>query len=175
MRVVIADDALLVRRGVVALLRELGHDVVGEAGDAEELAGLAELAPDVIIVDIRMPPSHTTEGLDAAIALRRSRPRQPILVLSQYVEPTYAVRLLSGGATGLGYLLKEKVTDPDQLGDALQRLVAGESVIDPGLVTSMLQMRRVDNPVDQLSGREREVLALMAEDGPTWRSRTGCA
>jgi DNA-binding NarL/FixJ family response regulator len=110
-----------------------------------------------------MPPTHTTEGLDAAIALRQVRPGQPVLVLSAYVEPAYAIRLLSGGAAGLGYLLKDKVTDPDQLVDTLHRLTIGESVIDPELVTSMLQTKRADNPVDQLSAREREVLALMAE------------
>lgn len=163
MRVVIADDAVLLRRGVAALLTELGHQVVGEAGDVEKLMRYLDLAPDVIIVDIRMPPTYTTEGLDAAIAIRHDRPSQPVLVLSQYVESAYAVRLLADDAAGVGYLLKDKVTDPDQLVDAMQRLVAGESVIDAELVTSMLQIRRAANPVDQLSPREREVLALMAE------------
>lgn len=163
MRVVIADDALLLRRGVAALLSELGHQVVGEAGDVEELMGLVDLTPDVIIVDIRMPPTHSTEGLDAAIAIRRARPDQAVLVLSAYVEPAYAMRLLAPGAAGVGYLLKDKVTDPDQLVDALRRLTVGESVIDPALVTSMLRTQRADNPIDQLSVRELEVLALMAE------------
>lgn len=163
MRVVIADDAVLLRRGVAALLTELGHQVVGEAGNVEELMRYLELAPDVVIVDIRMPPTYTTEGLDAAIAIRHDRPSQPVLVLSQYVESAYAVRLLADDAAGVGYLLKDKVTDPDQLVDAMHRLMAGESVIDAELVTSMLQIRRAANPVDQLSAREREVLALMAE------------
>ena len=163
MRVVIADDVLLLRRGVAALLSELGHEVVGEAGDVDELMGLLDLAPDAIIVDIKMPPTHTTEGLDATLALRCDRPRQAVLVLSQYLEPAYAMRLLTAGAAGLGYLLKDRVTDPDQLVDALRRLTAGESVIDPELVTAMLRTQRLDNPVDQLSPRELEVLALMAE------------
>lgn len=163
MRVVIADDAVLLRRGVAALLADLGHEVVAEAGDVEELMAAVDLAPDVLIVDIRMPPTYTTEGLDAAIALRRARPDQAVLVLSAYVETAYAVRLLAEGAAGVGYLLKDKVTDPDQLVDAMRRLVAGESVVDPDLVTSMLQIRRVRSPLEQLSAREVEVLALMAE------------
>ena len=163
MRVVIADDAVLLRRGVAALLADLGHEVVAEAGDVEELMAAVDLAPDVLIVDIRMPPTYTTEGLDAAIALRRARPGQAVLVLSAYVETAYAVRLLAEGAAGVGYLLKDKVTDPDQLVDAMRRLVAGESVVDPDLVTSMLQIRRVRSPLEQLSAREVEVLALMAE------------
>lgn len=163
MRIVIADDAVLLRRGVAALLGGLGHEVVAEAGDVAELMHSVDLAPDVIVVDIRMPPTYTTEGLDAAMAIRRARPNQPVLVLSAYVETAYAMRLLADGAAGVGYLLKDKVTDPDQLVDAMRRLVAGESVVDPDLVTSMLQTQRVHNPLDQLSAREIEVLALMAE------------
>lgn len=163
MRVVIADDNVLLRRGVAALLEDLGHEVVGEAGRAEEVLRLLSGAPDVIILDIRMPPTYTTEGLDAAIAVRASRPGQAVLVLSAYVEAAYAVRLLADGAAGIGYLLKDKVTDPDQLVDAMERLLLGESVIDPDLVTSMLATRRAHNPIEQLSVREVEVLGLMAE------------
>lgn len=163
MRIVIADDAVLLRRGVAALLAGLGHQVVAEAGDVDELMRSVDLAPDVIVVDIRMPPTYTTEGLDAAMAIRQARPEQAVLVLSAYAETAYAVRLLADGAAGVGYLLKDKVTDPDQLVDAMRRLAAGESVVDPDLVTSMLQIQRVRNPLDQLSAREVEVLALMAE------------
>lgn len=163
MRIVIADDAVLLRRGVAALLVGLGHQVVAEAGNVEELMRSVDLVPDVMIVDIRMPPTYTTEGLDAAMAIRRVRPHQAVLVLSAYVETAYAMRLLADGAAGIGYLLKDKVTDPDQLVDAMRRLAAGESVVDPDLVTSMLHIQRVRNPVDQLSAREVEVLSLMAE------------
>lgn len=163
MRIVIADDAVLLRRGVAALLVGLGHQVVAEAGNVEELMRSVDLVPDVMIVDIRMPPTYTTEGLDAAMAIRRVRPHQAVLVLSAYVETAYAMRLLADGAAGIGYLLKDKVTDPDHLVDAMRRLAAGESVVDPDLVTSMLHIQRVRNPVDQLSAREVEVLSLMAE------------
>lgn len=163
MKVALADDSVLLRTGVARLLVDLGHEVVGEAGNVSELLALVDRSPDVFVVDIRMPPTHTTEGLDAAVTIRRIRPRQPVLVLSQYVEPAYAVRLLADGAAGLGYLLKDTATDPDHLVDAMTRLSAGETVIDPELVSAMLQVQRLPDPLGQLSARESEVLALMAQ------------
>lgn len=163
MRVVLADDAALLRAGIARLLADLGHEVVGEAGDVEGLLALMDLDPDVVIVDIRMPPTHTTEGLDATAVIRARRPGQPVLVLSQYVEPGYAARLLGDGATGLGYLLKERVTDPEELVDAMERVTAGRSVIDPEVVSALMAAQRADDPLAALSARERDVLALMAE------------
>jgi DNA-binding NarL/FixJ family response regulator len=164
-RVVIADDSLLLREGVSRLLVEAGFEVVGQAGDAEELLrGVAEKEPDVAIVDIRMPPTHTDEGLQAARQLRRRYPALGVLVLSQYVRPSYAFELLADDARGVGYLLKDRVSDLHDLSDAVERVGKGGSVLDPTVVAQLVGRRRQGHdPVDDLSEREREVLALMAE------------
>ncbi|MDX6376766.1 MAG: hypothetical protein QOE98_1069 [Gaiellaceae bacterium] len=163
MRVVIADDAVLVREGVARLLREAGLDVVGQAEDGETLlANVRDQRPDVAIVDIRMPPSHTDEGLRAAREIRSRYPRTGVLVLSQYLEPTYAMRLIEHTPGGVGYLLKERVARVEQLVDSIQRVAAGECVIDRAVVDDLLGSRASD-PVAQLTRREREILALMAE------------
>jgi DNA-binding NarL/FixJ family response regulator len=165
MRVVIADDSVLLREGVRRLLEEAGFDVVGQAGDAGELLRqVAETTPDVAIVDIRMPPTHTDEGLRAARELRRRHPTLGILVLSQYVRPSYAFELLSDDARGMGYLLKDRVSDLKELTDAVERVGRGGSVLDPSVVGQLVRRpRRGHDPLDDLSEREREVLALMAE------------
>jgi DNA-binding NarL/FixJ family response regulator len=165
MRVVIADDSLLLREGVSRLLVEAGFEVVGQAGDADELLReVAEKAPDVAIVDIRMPPTHTDEGLRAARELRRRYPELGVLVLSQYVRPSYAFELLADDARGVGYLLKDRVSDLHDLSDAVERVGKGGSVLDPSVVAQLVGRRRQgDDPIDDLSEREREVLALMAE------------
>jgi DNA-binding NarL/FixJ family response regulator len=165
MRVVIADDSLLLREGVSRLLVEGGFEVVGQAGDADELLReVAEKAPDVAIVDIRMPPTHTDEGLRAARELRRRYPELGVLVLSQYVRPSYAFELLADDARGVGYLLKDRVSDLHDLSDAVERVGKGGSVLDPSVVAQLVGRRRQgDDPIDDLSEREREVLALMAE------------
>ena len=165
MRVVIADDSVLLREGVRRLLEEAGFDVVGQAGDAGELLRqVAEKTPDVAIVDIRMPPTHTDEGLRAARELRRRHPTLGILVLSQYVRPSYAFELLSDDARGMGYLLKDRVSDLKELTDAVERVGRGGSVLDPSVVGQLVRRpRRGHDPIDDLSEREREVLALMAE------------
>ena len=165
MRVVIADDSVLIREGVRRLLEEAGFAVVGQAGDAGELLRqVAEKTPDVAIVDIRMPPTHTDEGLRAARELRRRHPTLGILVLSQYVRPSYAFELLSDDARGMGYLLKDRVSDLKELTDAVERVGRGGSVLDPSVVGQLVRRpRRGHDPLDDLSEREREVLALMAE------------
>ena len=165
MRVVIADDSLLLREGVSRLLVEAGFEVVGQAGDAEELLReVAEKEPDVAIVDIRMPPTHTDEGLQAARQLRRRYPALGVIVLSQYVRPSYAFELLADDARGVGYLLKDRVSDLHDLSDAVERVGKGGSVLDPTVVAQLVGRRRQGHdPIDDLSEREREVLALMAE------------
>lgn len=165
MRVVIADDSVLLREGVTRLLVEAGFEVVGQAGDADELLReVAEQAPDVAIVDIRMPPTHTDEGLRAARELRDRYPSLGILVLSQYVRPSYAFELLADDARGLGYLLKDRVSDLRDLTDAVERVGNGGSVLDPMVVSQLVgRRRRGHDPIDDLSERERDVLALMAE------------
>jgi DNA-binding NarL/FixJ family response regulator len=165
MRVVIADDSLLLREGVSRLLTEAGFDVVGQAADADELLReVADKNPDVAIVDIRMPPTHTDEGLRAARELRSRHPSLGVLVLSQYVRPSYAFELLADDARGVGYLLKDRVSDLHELADAVQRVGEGGSVLDPSVVAQLVGRRRSgDDPVDDLTDREREVLALMAE------------
>ena len=163
LRVVVADDSVLLREGIVRLLTEQGTEVVGQCGDAEALLELVERhAPDLAVVDIRMPPTHTTEGLEAAATLRATHPDVRVLVLSQYVEARHAVRLVEGGG-GFGYLLKDRITDVDDFIAALQRVADGETVIDPDVVASMTERRRHDDALQRLTDREREVLALMAE------------
>jgi DNA-binding NarL/FixJ family response regulator len=164
-RVVIADDSLLLREGVSRLLVETGFEAVGHASDADELLReVAEKRPDVAIVDIRMPPTHTDEGLRAARGLRERHPSLGILVLSQYVRPSYAFELLADDARGLGYLLKDRVSDLRDLSEAVERVGRGGSVLDPSVVAQLVGRRRQGHdPIDDLSEREREVLALMAE------------
>lgn len=164
MRLVVADDSVLLREGVVRLLTEAGFDVVGQAGDGEELVRkVMTHKPDVAIVDIRMPPTNTDEGLRAAREIRERLPEVGVLVLSQYVEEGYALDLLSDNAEGVGYLLKDRVADVDQFIDAVNRVAAGGSALDPEVVSHLLGRRRQDDPLDALTGREREVLSLMAE------------
>jgi serine/threonine-protein kinase len=161
-RVVIADDAALMREGLARLLEESGFEVVGKAADAEELLRCVELGrPAVAIVDIRMPPSHTDEGLVAADTIRRSHPEVGVLVLSQYLESRYAARLLEQHPERVGYLLKERVSDVAVLSEALHRIAEGECVIDPTIVARLLERSR--GPLSELTPREREVLGLMAE------------
>jgi DNA-binding NarL/FixJ family response regulator len=162
--VLLADDAVLFREGVARLLAEAGFTVAGQAGDVPGLLGLVEAAaPDVAVVDVRMPPTHTTEGLAAATRIRHSFPGTAVLVLSQYVEPHYAVELLGDGAGGVGYLLKDRVADAAELAEAVARVAAGRSVVDPAVVAMLLRRPAARNPLSRLSDREREVLALMAE------------
>jgi DNA-binding NarL/FixJ family response regulator len=164
-RVVLADDSVLLREGVAQLLAQAGFEVAGQAGDADELLRLVEAEePDVAIVDIRMPPTHTDEGLKAAAEIRERHPGVGVLVLSQYVRPSYAFELLGDGAERVGYLLKDRVSDVGELADAVRRVGEGGSVLDP-LVVSQLVGRRRESPdaLEDLSDREREVLALMAE------------
>jgi DNA-binding NarL/FixJ family response regulator len=164
MRVVLADDAVLFREGVARLLDDAGFDVSGQAGDAETLLELVQLTgPQVAIVDIRMPPTHTTEGLVAALRIRQEHPGVGVLVLSQYVETHYAVRLLGDAAGSIGYLLKDRVPDVHEFVDVVRRVGCGGSVVDPHVVSKLLGRRRDPDPLAELTGREREVLALMAE------------
>jgi DNA-binding NarL/FixJ family response regulator len=163
-RVVVADDVMLTRQGIVHLLREAGIDVVAEAEDAVELLRHVRLAqPDVAIIDIRMPPTHTDEGLVAAQAIRDEHPQVGVLVLSQYVEPGYAMRLIQDHPERVGYLLKERVFDIAVVVDALRRIVEAETVIDPTIVSRLMGRRRRDNPLSHLTERERGVLKLVAE------------
>jgi DNA-binding NarL/FixJ family response regulator len=163
-RVLIADDSLLVRQGTASLLEDEGFDVVGQAGTAEDALLLARaLRPDVVILDIRMPPTHTTEGLEAAARIREEHGDAiGVLVLSQHVEPGYAMGLIESGARGVGYLLKDRLADADELADAVKRVARGGSVIDPEVV-AMLVASRTRDALGGLTEREREVLGLMAE------------
>ena len=165
MRIVVADDAVILREGLARLLTEAGFEVAGLAGDAEELFDLVEqLHPDVAIVDIRMPPTHTDEGLRAAKAIRERWPQTGVLVLSQHVRASYALELLSDGTDGLGYLLKERVSDLDELASSVKRIGNGGSALDPAVVEQLVgRPRRSDDALEHLTDREREVLALMAE------------
>jgi serine/threonine-protein kinase len=163
-RVVVADDVMLTREGIVRLLGDAGVEVVGEAADAPALLRSVRLtAPDAAIVDIRMPPTHTDEGLEAAQVIRAENPDLGVLVLSQYIEPSYALRLIEDHPQGVGYLLKERVYDGAVLVDALRRIVDGESVVDPTIVSRLLGRHRRSDPLAELTAREREVLALVAE------------
>lgn len=164
MRLVVADDSVLLREGVVRLLEEAGFEVVGQAGDAEDLLRKVRAhKPDAAIVDVRMPPTHTDEGIRAAQQIRAELPDVGVLVLSQYVEEAYARELLADDAAGIGYLLKDRVADVDALTDAVRRVAAGGSALDPEVVSGMLGRQRKDDPLDALTPREREVLGLMAE------------
>jgi DNA-binding NarL/FixJ family response regulator/class 3 adenylate cyclase len=164
MRVMLADDSILLREGVARLLTDAGFVVVAQAGDAQGLLdALASDPPDVAIVDIRMPPTHTDEGLRAAHQIRSEHPDVGVLVLSQYVETDYAMQLVSEGAAGLGYLLKDRVGNVQEFTDAVRRVAAGGSVIDPEVVSRLVGRARKASPIDALSDREKEVLALMAE------------
>lgn len=162
-RVVVADDDVLLREGLASLLDRSGFDVVGQAGDATALLDLvADLAPALVVVDIRMPPSHDTEGLDAAKTIRQKWPDIAILVLSSHVDVDHAMELLAGGRS-IGYLLKSRVTDVTDFVDTVGRIAGGASVVDPALVAELVSARRRDDPLEALSAREREVLGLMAE------------
>jgi DNA-binding NarL/FixJ family response regulator len=164
MRVVLADDSVLLREGIAALLAGAGFEVVGQAGDAEQLLlKVRSYAPDVAVVDIRMPPTHTDEGLRAAREIRERFPGTGVLVLSQYVEAEYALDLLSESAEGVGYLLKDRVSDVAEFAAAVRRVGEGGSALDPAVVQQLVGRRRADDPLAQLTPREREVLELMAE------------
>ena len=164
MRVALADDAVVLREGLARVLADAGIDVVAQIGDAEHLLkAVEELQPDVAVVDIRMPPTWSNEGLEVAEEVRRRFPQVGVLLLSQYVEAEYALRLLQPGSGGIGYLLKERVLDVEDLTAALERVAAGETVVDPALVGQLLDRSRLGSPLDQLTEREREVLSLMAE------------
>ncbi len=164
MRVALADDAALLREGLARLLVDAGVEIAAQAGNADELlAAVDELRPDVAVVDIRMPPTWSDEGLAVAEQIRRRFPQVGVLLLSQYVEAEYALRLLEGSGERIGYLLKERVLDVGDLVAALERIAAGETVVDPALVSQLLDRSRADSPLDQLTRREREVLSLMAE------------
>ena len=161
--VVVADDEVLLREGLVGLLEQGGYDVLGQAGDGSELIWLVrEHRPDLAIVDIRMPPTHSTEGLDAAGTIREEFPDTAILILSAHVEAAEAMTLLASGRRS-GYLLKSRVTDIDEFLETLERVCRGGSVVDPALIQELVQARRADDPLDLLTAREREVLGLMAE------------
>ena len=172
MRVVIGEDQVLLREGIVRLLEEAGFEVVGQAGDAVDLRRkVGAHRPDVAVVDIQMPPTNTDDGLRAAIHIRSAHPATRVLVLSQYVEERYAVDLIGECAEGVGYLLKDRVGDLDAFADAVRRVGEGGSVLDPEVVGQMLGRRRRVDPLDELSPREREVMELMAEG----RSNSGIA
>jgi DNA-binding NarL/FixJ family response regulator len=171
LRVILADDDVLLREGIASLLERSGFEVVGQAGDSSELVELVhEHRPDLAVIDIRMPPGHATEGLEAARAIRSDFPEVGILVLSAHVEVEHAMELLAGGER-IGYLLKNRVTDVDEFVDTLERIAGGGSIIDPSLVQELIAARRRDDPLADLTPREREVLSLMAEG----RSNAGIA
>jgi DNA-binding NarL/FixJ family response regulator len=164
MRVVLADDSVLLREGVARLLEEAGIQVVGQSGDADDLLRKVHAhKPDVAVVDVRMPPTHTDEGLRAAAAIRESHPETGVLVLSAYIDEGPALELLSDSAAGLGYLLKDRVGDIDAFVDAVRRVADGGSALDPEVVSRLLGRRRREDPLEGVTPREREVLGLMAE------------
>ncbi|MBX6355852.1 MAG: response regulator transcription factor [Micromonosporaceae bacterium] len=163
LRIAVAEDSVLLREGLVGLLERFGHTVVASVGDPDALLdAVTEHEPDIVVTDVRMPPGFTDEGLRAAVALRAARPSLAVLVLSQYVQQTYAAELLdSGGGAGVGYLLKDRVADVEEFVDAVVRVAAGGTVVDPEVVRQLIRRRR--DPLERLTAREREVLALMAE------------
>ena len=164
MRVVVADDSVLLREGIVRILSDSGFDVVGQAGDAEDLVRkVAAHKPDVAIIDVRMPPTNTDDGLRAAQKIRAEQPGTGVLVLSQYIEEGYALELLSENAEGVGYLLKDRVADVERFTESVRRVGEGGSALDPEVVAQLLGRRRREDPLEELSPREREVLELMAE------------
>jgi DNA-binding NarL/FixJ family response regulator len=164
MRVVLADDSVLLREGVARLLEEACIEVVGQSGDADDLLRKVHAhRPDVAVVDVRMPPTHTDEGLRAAAAIRESHPETGVLVLSAYIDEGPALELLSDSAAGLGYLLKDRVGDIDAFVDAVRRVADGGSALDPEVVSRLLGRRRREDPLEGVTPREREVLGLMAE------------
>ena len=172
MRVVLADDSILLREGIARILEEAGFDVVGQAGTAEDLLlKVRSYSPDVAVVDIRMPPTHTDEGLHAAREIREKHPDVGVLVLSQYIEPAYAMDLLAESAEGIGYLLKDRISDVDEFASAVRRVGEGGSALDPAIVSQLVGRRRGTDPIDSLTPREREVLELIAEG----RSNAGIA
>jgi DNA-binding NarL/FixJ family response regulator len=163
-RVVIAEDLTLLREGIAALLTDCGYDVLASVGDGVALlAALEQHCPDIALVDVRMPPTQTDEGVRAALEARRRWPGLSVLILSQYVEERYAYDLLAGGARGVGYLLKDRIADVDQFLAAIERVAAGGTVIDPEVIAQLLVRQQRDKPLDRLTPRETEVLALMAE------------
>jgi DNA-binding NarL/FixJ family response regulator len=164
LRLVIADDSVLVREGITRALTSRGFEVVAQAGDGDELMRkVSGHSPDAAVVDIRMPPTGTDEGLRAAERIGEQNPGVGVLVLSEYLEPTFATRLLEHGTPGRGYLLKDSVTDLDRFADSIRRVAAGESVVDPAIIRRVLRTVRAADPFGELSEREREILALMAE------------
>ena len=172
MRVVLAEDSVLLREGIIRLLAEFGHEVVEAHGDAERiLDSITEHEPDLSILDVRMPPTFTDEGLRAAVRIRERRPNTPILMLSQYVEERYARELVASGAEGLGYLLKERVADVREFVEAAERVAGGGSAFDPEVIRQVMSRSRALSGLDSLTRRERDVLALVAEG----RSNTAIA
>ncbi len=164
MRIVIADDAVLLREGAARLLEDAGYEIVAQSGDAEDLLRRVRAhKPDVAIIDVRMPPDNVDDGLRAALTIRDELPEVGILLLSQYVEDRYLGELLAGGAEGVGYLLKDRLSDVERLTEAVERVAAGGSVLDPQVVAQMLGRARAEGPLDSLTEREREVLGRMAE------------
>ena len=164
MRVVVADDSVLLREGIARLLEEQGFEVVAQAGDADELIRkVAAHKPDVALVDIRMPPTNTDDGLRAAREIGRHHPDTAVVVLSQFVDEDYAIEVLDGAAKGVGYLLKDRVVDVEPFADAVRRVAEGGSALEPEVLSQVVARARSGNPLEQLSPREREVLELMAE------------
>jgi DNA-binding NarL/FixJ family response regulator len=163
-RVVLADDSMLLREGLSRLLEEAGFEVVAQSGTAEDLLRhVAMHKPDVAVIDVRMPPTHTDEGLRAAQTIREKHPQVGVLVLSGHIEPAYAMELLADSAEGVGYLLKDRVSDLEEFASAVRRVGEGGSALDPAVVSELVGRRRREDPLDELTPREREVLDLMAE------------